>query len=255
MEGLTCWSTTPEFPCVLLFEEVNLDVVRKVMDINFYGVLLCHQSCLAEIMKSKGSIIGISSVAGYRGFRSNGVLGFKIRLERFPGSSSNRNAEQGRAYSDSVPRILPLPIFANGRWSRTDRYKGNHRAMNAPWWVRRNAADIYRATGEAEKNNHSYDTGKNSPCFWINGFPDGWTGSFTMWWRRRPTPRFTDSLTFLFRNTNLMLSALLNAFVELDQLIVGFGWKLAFLHNDLSRKNDPTLIDSKRRFILAKSGL
>src|SRR6267378_794327 len=50
-----------------LFEEVDLDVVRKVMDINFYGVLYATQSCLAEIMKSKGSIIGISSVAGYRG--------------------------------------------------------------------------------------------------------------------------------------------------------------------------------------------
>ena len=50
-----------------LFEEVDLDVVKKVMDINFYGVLYATKYCLPEIIKNKGSIIGISSIAGYRG--------------------------------------------------------------------------------------------------------------------------------------------------------------------------------------------
>ena len=50
-----------------LFEDVELAVVKKVMDINFYGVLYATKSCLPEIIKNKGSVIGISSVAGYRG--------------------------------------------------------------------------------------------------------------------------------------------------------------------------------------------
>ena len=37
------------------------------MDINFYGTVYAIRSCLPEILKNKGSIVGISSIAGYRG--------------------------------------------------------------------------------------------------------------------------------------------------------------------------------------------
>jgi len=49
------------------FHELDLSVVKKVMDINFFGVLYATQACLPEITKNKGSIIGISSIAGFRG--------------------------------------------------------------------------------------------------------------------------------------------------------------------------------------------
>jgi short-subunit dehydrogenase len=67
-----------------LFEEVNLDVVRKVMDINFYGALYATQSCLPEIMKNKGSVVGISSIAGYRGLPGRtGYSASKFALNGF----------------------------------------------------------------------------------------------------------------------------------------------------------------------------
>lgn len=50
-----------------LFYEVNLEVIRKVMDINFFGAIYATHYCLPHIIKNKGSIIGISSIAGYRG--------------------------------------------------------------------------------------------------------------------------------------------------------------------------------------------
>ena len=50
-----------------LFEEVDLSVIKMVMDINFYGTVYAIRSCLPEILKNKGSIVGISSIAGYRG--------------------------------------------------------------------------------------------------------------------------------------------------------------------------------------------
>ncbi len=50
-----------------LFEEVEIEVIKKVMDINFYGVVYATKYCLPEIIKSKGSIVGISSIAGLRG--------------------------------------------------------------------------------------------------------------------------------------------------------------------------------------------
>ncbi|GEO03280.1 short chain dehydrogenase [Adhaeribacter aerolatus] len=50
-----------------MFEQLDLDVIRKVMDINFYGTVYTTKYALPHILKAKGSIIGISSIAGYRG--------------------------------------------------------------------------------------------------------------------------------------------------------------------------------------------
>ena len=50
-----------------LFEELQLDVFRKVMDINFYGTVYATKFALPHLLESKGSIIGISSINGFRG--------------------------------------------------------------------------------------------------------------------------------------------------------------------------------------------
>jgi len=50
-----------------LFQDLDLDVIRKVMDINFWGTVYTTKFALPYIMAAKGSIIGISSIAGYRG--------------------------------------------------------------------------------------------------------------------------------------------------------------------------------------------
>jgi dehydrogenase/reductase SDR family member 7B len=67
-----------------LFDEVDLAVVKKVMDINFYGVLYATKYCLPEIKKNKGSVIGISSIAGFRGLPGRtGYSASKFALNGF----------------------------------------------------------------------------------------------------------------------------------------------------------------------------
>lgn len=67
-----------------LFEDVDLNVVRKLMDINFFGVLYATKSCLPEIKKNQGSIVGISSIAGYRGLPGRtGYSASKFALNGF----------------------------------------------------------------------------------------------------------------------------------------------------------------------------
>ncbi len=67
-----------------LFSEVDLEVVKKVMDINFYGVLYATKYCLPEIEKNKGSVIGISSIAGFRGLPGRtGYSASKFALNGF----------------------------------------------------------------------------------------------------------------------------------------------------------------------------
>ncbi len=49
------------------FHEASLDNIRKVIDINFWGVVYCTKYALPYIQQQKGDIIGVSSIAGYRG--------------------------------------------------------------------------------------------------------------------------------------------------------------------------------------------
>ncbi len=50
-----------------LFNETSLETLHKVMDTNFWGAVYCAKFALPYLIKQKGTIVGISSIAGYRG--------------------------------------------------------------------------------------------------------------------------------------------------------------------------------------------
>ena len=50
-----------------LLKETTVEVIHKVMDINFYGTVYCTKYALDSIIARKGTIVGVSSIAGYRG--------------------------------------------------------------------------------------------------------------------------------------------------------------------------------------------
>jgi short-subunit dehydrogenase len=50
-----------------LLKDTDVDVIKRLMEINFYGSVYCTKFALDSIIKNKGSIIGVSSIAGYRG--------------------------------------------------------------------------------------------------------------------------------------------------------------------------------------------
>lgn len=50
-----------------LLKDTEVEVIKKVMDINFYGTVYCTKLALDSIIERKGTIVGVSSIAGYRG--------------------------------------------------------------------------------------------------------------------------------------------------------------------------------------------
>jgi short-subunit dehydrogenase len=50
-----------------LLKDISTDVLQKVMDINFFGPVYCTKYALDTIIERKGTIVGVSSIAGYRG--------------------------------------------------------------------------------------------------------------------------------------------------------------------------------------------
>lgn len=50
-----------------LFDDIELGAFKNVMDVNFYGTVFCTKYALPHLLSSKGSLVGIISVAGHVG--------------------------------------------------------------------------------------------------------------------------------------------------------------------------------------------
>ncbi len=47
--------------------DVEMDVLRKLMDVNFWGTVYCTKYALPYLLATKGSLVGVISVGGYVG--------------------------------------------------------------------------------------------------------------------------------------------------------------------------------------------
>ena len=57
-------------------ETLNVDEIRKVVDINLMGVINCLSSVISKMKKNKGGhLMIVSSPAGYRGLPGAGIYG------------------------------------------------------------------------------------------------------------------------------------------------------------------------------------
>jgi short-subunit dehydrogenase len=79
-----------------LVNDSDLAVIKKVMDINFFGAVYCTKLALPSIIQQKGSIVGVSSVAGYRGLPGrSGYSASKFALQGWLESLKTEMMDQG----------------------------------------------------------------------------------------------------------------------------------------------------------------
>jgi len=50
-----------------LFRDLDLAVIRELMNVNFWGTVFCTKYALPWLLKSKGSLAGVISIAGFKG--------------------------------------------------------------------------------------------------------------------------------------------------------------------------------------------
>ena len=50
-----------------IFDDVDLSVLHRLMDVNFWGTVYCTKYALPYLQASHGSLVGVSSVAGLHG--------------------------------------------------------------------------------------------------------------------------------------------------------------------------------------------
>jgi short-subunit dehydrogenase len=79
-----------------LFNDTNVKVLHQLMDVNFWGTVYCTKYSLPEIIKTKGSIVGVSSIAGYKGLPGrSGYSASKFAMNGFLDALRVENLKTG----------------------------------------------------------------------------------------------------------------------------------------------------------------
>jgi short-subunit dehydrogenase len=79
-----------------LFVDVDLSVIKKLMNINFWGTVYCTKYALTYLLEQKGSVVGISSVAGIKGLPARtGYSASKFAMNGFLEALRIENLKNG----------------------------------------------------------------------------------------------------------------------------------------------------------------
>lgn len=100
--------------------DVEMDVLRTVMDVNFWGTVYCTKFALPYLLKSKGSLVGVISVGGYVGLPArSGYSASKFAIRGFLDSIRVEHRRSGLHVLVAAPgftstEIRKFALTANG---------------------------------------------------------------------------------------------------------------------------------------------
>jgi len=78
------------------FKDVDLDVLKKLMDVNFWGTVYSTKYALPYLLKTKGSVVGVLSIAGFLGLPArSGYSASKYAMRGFLDTLRVENLKTG----------------------------------------------------------------------------------------------------------------------------------------------------------------
>jgi dehydrogenase/reductase SDR family protein 7B len=158
-----------------VFEEVDMEVIKKVMDINFYGSLYATKYCLSEIKKNKGSVIGMSSIAGFRGLPGrSGYSASKFALNGFLEVLRTELLKTGVHVLTACPGFTSSNIRKKSLTKDGTAQGESPRNEDTMMSAEECAAHIYNATVKRKRTLILTTQGKLAVFFnkWLPGFAD-----------------------------------------------------------------------------------
>lgn len=102
------------------FKNTDLSVLKSLMDINFWGTVYCTNYALPHLLKTKGSVVGIISIAGYIGLPGRtGYSASKFAIRGFLETLRCENLKTGLHVLIAAPgftssNIRKSALVANG---------------------------------------------------------------------------------------------------------------------------------------------
>jgi short-subunit dehydrogenase len=93
------------------FLDVDLIVLKKLMDVNFWGTVFCTKYALPYLIENKGSLVGISSVAGLHGLPGRtGYSASKSAMQGFMDTIRVENLEKGLHVMEVIPGFVATNV-------------------------------------------------------------------------------------------------------------------------------------------------
>lgn len=108
------------------FSQTDATVLRTVMDVNFFGAVHCTQAALPDLVRSRGRIVAVSSVAGFAPLI--GRTGYAASKHALHGFFDSLRAELAHA---GVSVTIACPYFTDTAL-RTHALDGSGNANSAP---------------------------------------------------------------------------------------------------------------------------
>lgn len=103
-----------------LFKDLDISVIKNVMDVNFWGTVYCTKYALPYLLESKGSVVGVISIAGYIGLPARtGYSASKYAIRGFLDTLRVETLKQGLHVLVAAPgftasNIRKTALTANG---------------------------------------------------------------------------------------------------------------------------------------------
>jgi short-subunit dehydrogenase len=125
------------------FQDVDLKVLHRLMDVNFWGTVYCTKYALPYLIESRGSLVGVSSVAGFHGLPGRtGYSASKFAMHGFLETVRIENLKKGLHVMIIAPGFTTTDIrkhalLANGE-EQGESPRDEHKLMPAEYvakWV------------------------------------------------------------------------------------------------------------------------
>jgi short-subunit dehydrogenase len=120
---------------------IGLDtaVLKKLMDVNFWGTVYCTKYALPFLLESKGSLIGISSIAGFKGLPGRtGYSASKFAIHGFLETIRIEHLKNGLHVMVVAPGFTTSNIrktALNGKGEMQQESPRDERKMMSPYSV------------------------------------------------------------------------------------------------------------------------
>lgn len=126
--------------------DVEMDVLRKVMDVNYWGTVYCTKFALPWLLESKGSLVGVTSVGGYVGLPArSGYSASKFAMRGFLDSVRVEHRRSGLHVLMTAPGFTTSDIRKSALVADGSQQGATPRDENNMMSAERVAHRIYKA--------------------------------------------------------------------------------------------------------------
>ena len=156
-----------------LFKDLDVQVLKTLMDVNFWGTVYCSKYAMPALLTSKGSLVGVSSIAGYRGLPGRtGYSASKFAMNGFMESLRVENLKTG------LHVMLACPGFtaSNIRNTALDTGGKQHGETSMDEGKMMSAEEVARriADGVFRRKRSLIMTSQGKMAVFMNKFLPGW---------------------------------------------------------------------------------